>query len=65
MYSSSSSSSCLVVALARWFLRLAVQLPALICLEAMACALAFLTSPLRVLAAADRERKVLNHPISQ
>ncbi|KAM0821589.1 hypothetical protein ACQ4PT_072086 [Festuca glaucescens] len=36
----------------------AVQLPALLCLEAMLWAVAFLTFPLRLLAAADRERKL-------
>jgi hypothetical protein len=42
----------------------AVQLPALLCLEAMLWAVAFLTFPLRVLAAADRERKVTSSPES-
>lgn len=36
----------------------AVQLPALLCCEAMLWAVAFLTFPLRLLAAADRERKL-------
>ncbi|KAK1670639.1 hypothetical protein QYE76_058798 [Lolium multiflorum] len=55
-------SSCSVVARGALSLRhlavAAVQLPALICLEAMLWAVAFLTFPLRVLAAADRERKL-------
>ena len=46
---------------ARSFRRLALaalQLPAPLCCEAMLWAVAFLTFPLRILAAADRERKV-------
>uniref|UniRef100_A0ACD5XL33 Uncharacterized protein n=1 Tax=Avena sativa TaxID=4498 RepID=A0ACD5XL33_AVESA len=55
-------SSCWVAACgARSFRHLAVaavQLPALLCLEAMLSAVAFMTWPLRLLAAADRERKL-------
>jgi hypothetical protein len=57
-------SSCSVAACgARSFRHLAVaavQLPAILCCEAMLWAVAFLTFPLRLLTAADRERKVTN-----
>ncbi|XP_047053307.1 uncharacterized protein LOC124659484 [Lolium rigidum] len=55
-------SSCSVAARGALSLRhlavAAVQVPALLCLEAMLWAVAFLTFPLRILAAADRERKL-------
>uniref|UniRef100_A0A0E0CD99 GTD-binding domain-containing protein n=1 Tax=Oryza meridionalis TaxID=40149 RepID=A0A0E0CD99_9ORYZ len=51
---------CLIVILARscWHLAVAaVKLPALLCCDAMLSTVAFLTFPLRLLAAVDRERK--------
>ncbi|KAM0910175.1 hypothetical protein ACQ4PT_014324 [Festuca glaucescens] len=56
-YSSCSVAACGARSL-RHLALAAVQLPALICLEAMLWAVAFLTFPLRLLAAADRERKL-------
>jgi hypothetical protein len=51
---------CLIAILARscWHLAVAaVKLPALLCCDAMLSTVAFLTFPLRLLAAVDRERK--------
>ncbi|KAF2954434.1 uncharacterized protein [Oryza sativa Japonica Group] len=52
---------CLIAILARscWHLAVAaVKLPALLCCDAMLSTVAFLTFPLRLLAAVDRERKL-------
>jgi hypothetical protein len=52
------SCCCFLLAACARSLRRLLQLPALLCCEAMAWAVTFLAFPLRMLTAVERERKV-------
>ena len=55
---------CFLLAACARSLRRLLQLPALLCCEAMVGALSFLAFPLRMLTAVDRERKVMHTWVS-